>query len=211
MKRSDSGGDNISGLSIDPLTGGMWALLKDSGETDELWFMPDPNNAPGNATKLGDLTGANGTVLRGEDLEFDETGRLYVVDDRSDETPLGNKLWEIVLDRDATDDSIQSILNVVSVLDTDGLTGPGGKLEAIGWDFENDALIASDDDNDLFAQLIGPGGPMNLGALGSSGLTDVEGIDFVPEGAGPPPIPEPGTALLIGLGLLGLAGRRRAA
>lgn len=205
----DSSGDNLSGLSIDPLTGAMWALLKDSSETDELWVLPDPNNAPGLATRLGDLSGAGGTVLRGEDLEFDESGRLYVVDDRSGESALENVLWEIVLDRD-TDDTILGISDVVSVLTTTGLTGPDGKLEAIGWDFENDVLIGSDDDNDRFARLVGGAGPADLGSLGSFGLTDVEGIDFVPLGEAPPPIPEPGTALLLGLGLAGLATRRRA-
>jgi len=79
------------------------------------------------------------------------------------------------------------------------------KFEALGWDFENNRLIGSDDDNDAFAMLLGPDSVLNLGDLGAAGrLTDVEGIDFEPGGAGPPPVPEPGIGVLLLTSLLGV-------
>ena len=208
-----AGEDNVSGLSIDPLTGSLWALLKDAdpfdneSEVDELWEISDPNNNPLNAVKRGDLTGAGGQVIQGEDLEFSESGVLFVSDDRSKLTASPGALWEIDLMRDASNDVIQ-VDDVTKVLDLNGITGVTDKFEAIGWDFENDRLVGSDDDADRFAILLGPGSVMDLGAI-ASGLDDVEGIDFVPEGEGPPPVvPEPASLLLVFSALLSLAARK---
>ncbi len=219
---TDNSSDNVSGLSFDPLTGGLWALLKNSSAAgssnavDELWFVPDPNNDPGTAVSFGALTAPGGAVLQGEDLEFDAAGRLYVVDDRSSSnlSPpadgiTDSTLWEIELNRGA-DDEILSIDDINLLSDLSEFFGAGSteKFEALAWDFQNDALVGSDDDNNRFALLLGAGSPLDLGAIGT-GLTDVEGIDFVPLGEGPPPIPEPGTGALLGLGFALLSWRRR--
>ena len=78
-----------------------------------------------------------------------------------------------------------------------GLIGPIGRDTMAGHRRLNLVAAAGPFDHDA-----------DLGQLGF-GLTDVEGIDFVPEGEGPRPIPEPGSISLLALGLLALALLRR--
>ena len=205
--------DNVSGLSIDPLTGDLFALSREggTGTVDRLFRLADPNNNPGNATLIGELDDGVQAALNGEDLEFDEDGRLYVADDRGQEP-----LFEIVLERDPVDDSIIDILSIDLIAELQSIFDQEVKFEALGWDFENDRLIGSTDRGDFFATLLPTAEAENLGQLGGSGfLTDVEGIDFVPLGEAPPPpvneVPAPSTILLASLGAVALITRRRRA
>lgn len=219
--------DNVSGLSIDPLTGDLFALLRtdDIGGVevvDQLYRIPDPLNAPGTSILIGDLGVVGGLqVLNAEDLEFGADGTLYVVENLNDDdipAPANeDALFEIALQRDG-DNNIEAITGVTVLASLESELGADVKFEALGWDFEaNDgdgALIGSDDNFDRFAELLPS--VSNLGPLGSSGLSDVEGIDFVPGGEAPPPmdppngeIPVPGVLSLVGLGLIGLGAARR--
>ena len=94
---------------------------------------------------------------------------------------------------------------ILAVVDND--EGGSVKYEGLGWDFENDRLIGAEDHNELFTHLtLQNNSNVVYGDL--PGLTDVEGIDFVPTGGGEPPIAEPAGLGLVGLALLGLRKRR---
>ena len=190
----DDGGDNISGLSIDPTTGSLFALLKNdapdqnSRKIVDLLFEID--KADGSLIgSTNQIQGSGEVANKAEDMEFDTNGNLYVTDNGDDELYL-------------VDPETGEIIDVVDENQHDGLdVGDSVKFEALGWDFQNDQLIGSDDKNNVFAALTTQNGEnSSLGKI--NGLTDVEGIDFVPTADGQPTsVPEP--ASLLGLAAIG--------
>lgn len=173
----DSDSDNVSGLSIDPISGDLVALLKDydssdEGVEDKLYVISKDD---GSLTQsIGEITGLGERSSRGEDLEHAPDGSLYVTDNSDDHT------YQV-------DPSTGEIIAIIDNAQKDGLDVDGVKFEALGWDFANNRLIGNDDNNNLIAKLtLEEGNNDNLGDTGSLELTDVEGIDFVPTADGEP-------------------------
>ena len=184
----DSYKDNVSGLSIDPLTGDLIALLKDynnGNQTihDKLYriskidgSVSDLDNN-GDPQAIGTIQGLGEQSRRAEDIEHAPDGRLFVTDNDDDET------YEV-------DRNTGAIIAVTDQSQEDGLglsSGDTVKFEALGWDFGNNILVGNDDNNEVIAQLtLTDGNNQNYGDTNGMGLTDVEGIDFVPTPDGEP-------------------------
>ncbi|MCP5070377.1 MAG: PEP-CTERM sorting domain-containing protein [bacterium] len=185
----DNPGDNISGLSIDPVSGNLYALHRDDdGDVLDSLFVLDKSDGSV-LSSIGILSGSGQDVRSGEDLEFDRLGNLFVTDNADDH------LYQV-------DPLTGSILSMIDSDEKDGIS-TSVKIEGLAWDFENDRLIASDDKRNLFAQLsLSDGANSSFGKI--SGLTDVEGIDFLPSS-----VPEPGSMLMLGLGLLAMGRKPR--
>ena len=174
----DSGDDNVSGLSIDPLTGDLVALLKDynNGDNpvhDKLYKI---SKSDGSLVQLiGAITGLSEHSLDAEDIEHAPDGTLYVTDNDDDET------YKV-------DSSTGAIIEVIDQSQDNGLGSVSSvKFEALGWDFGNNRLVGNDDDNEVIAQLtLQEGNNLSYGDTNSLSLTDVEGIDFVPTPDGEP-------------------------
>ncbi len=169
----DSDDDNVSGLSIDPLTGDLIALLKDYNNHDKLYKI---SKTDGSLIQLiGAITGLSEHSLDAEDIEHAPDGTLYVTDDDDDET------YKV-------DSSTGAIIEVIDQSQEDGLISVSSvKFEALGWDFGNDILVGNDDDNEIIAQLtLQEGNNQSYGDTNTWYLTDVEGIDFVPTLDGEP-------------------------
>ena len=193
----DDDADNISGLSIDPISGGLFALLKNDapGESskDIVDLLFEINKSDGSVIgSTKQIQGSGAVANKAEDMEFDTSGNLYVTDNHDDH------LYQV-------NPNTGEIIAVVDNNQKGGLGTSGRKFEALGWDFVNDQLIGSDDNQDIFATLsIQNGGNSSLGHI--EGLTDVEGIDFVPTADGKPnrqPVEVPEPASLLGLAAIG--------
>ncbi len=179
----DSGDDNVSGLSIDPLTGDLVALLKDynSGGNPEQDKLYKISKNDGSVVQLiGSINGLGEHSLEAEDIEHAPDGTLYVTDSDDDET------YKV-------DPSTGAIIEVIDQSQENGLAGVSGvKFEALGWDFGNNLLVGNDDDNEIIAQLtLQEGNNLSYGDTNSLSLTDVEGIDFVPTLDGEPIVATP--------------------
>jgi len=191
----NNGNDNISGLAIQPGTGDLYALFRDNDE-DTVDKLLKIDKTTGSVLAKFDLDGLSHEVEDGEDLKFDHLGNLYVTDNEDD------TLYKV----DPTNG------NILAIIDDDEAGGLGGddgdddlKIEALAWDPTTNTLLAFDDDRGKFLNLtLSDGANSLIGPV--SGLTDVEGMDFVPAA-----IPEPTTVTLLGVGLLGLARHRRKA
>ncbi len=174
----DSSDDNVSGLSIDPLTGDLVALLKDYNNgnntvDDKLYKI---SKTDGSVVQLiGSINGLGEQSHSAEDIEYAPDGTLYVTDDDDDET------YKV-------DSSTGAIIEVIDQSQEDGLISVSSvKFEALGWDFGNDILVGNDDDNEIIAQLtLQEGNNQSYGDTNTWYLTDVEGIDFVPTLDGEP-------------------------
>ena len=182
----DSGEDNVSGLSIDPLTGDLIALLKDynNGDNevhDKLYRISKIDgsvvdlDSNGDPEPIGTIQGLGEQSRSAEDIEHAPDGTLYVTDNDDDET------YKV-------DPSTGAIIEVIDQSQENGLAGVSSvKFEALGWDFGNNRLVGNDDDHEIIAQLsLQEGNNLSYGDTNSLSLTDVEGIDFVPTPDGEP-------------------------
>ena len=170
----NSGGDNVSGLSIDPNTGQLVALLKNGGsDKDELYVI---SKSSGNVIKtIGAIQGLSQASTDAEDIEHAPDGTLYVTDNADDHTYKVNG-------------STGAIIEVVDNDQKGGLGSDSAKFEALGWDFANNRLIGFDDDRESLAKLTLENGNNKeyYQTRDKLGLTDVEGVDFVPTIDGQP-------------------------
>ena len=173
----NSSSDNVSGLSIDPISGDLVALLKDynsSGDriTDKLYVIS--KNDGSLQQSIGEISGLNERSSRGEDIEHAPDGSLYVTDNSDDDTYKVNP-------------NTGEIIDVIDTNQKGGLGVSSVKFEALGWDFANNRLVGNDDNNEMIAELtLGEGNNGSFGDTANLGLTDVEGIDFVPTANGEP-------------------------
>ena len=180
--------DNVSGLSIDPLTGDLIALLKDynnGNQTvhDKLYRISKTDGSVsdldnnGNPQAMGTIQGLGEQSRNAEDIEHAPDGRLFVTDNDDDKT------YEV-------DRNTGAIIAVTDQSQKEGLglnSGDTVKFEALGWDFGNNILVGNDDNNEVIAQLtLQDGQNQSYGDTNGMGLTDVEGIDFVPTPDGEP-------------------------
>lgn len=182
----DSGSDNITGLAFHPVTRELYVLFRDdkSRDADRLIIIDKSDGSL--LLDLGRIEGLGERVGSGEDLAFDAHGNLYVTDNEDDELYQVDPLTAAIID----------------VIDDDERGGFGGsvKFEGLAWDFLNDRLIATDDKQELLAHLtLRDGENFGFADTSSLGLTDVEGIAF---------IPEPVSLSLLALGALALLRRR---
>ncbi|MGB5632940.1 MAG: SdiA-regulated domain-containing protein, partial [Waterburya sp.] len=170
----DSSSDNLSGLSIDPNTGQLVALLKNNGSsaTDKLYVISKVDGSV--IQEIGNITGLGESSTNAEDIEHAPDGNLYVTDNADDHTYKVNSLTG-------------AIIEVVDNNQKDGLDSDSVKFEGLGWDFANNRLIGFDDNDESLAKLtLEAGNNYEYYDTSSMGLTDVEGIDFVPTEDGEP-------------------------
>ena len=172
----DSRGDNITGLSIDPFSGELFAGLKNYNSNnqrivDQLFVI---SKADGSLVRtVGSIEGLGQESKRLEDIEHAPDGSLYVTQNMDDHTYKVNS-------------SNGAIIEVTDNDQKDGL-GSEVKFEALGWDFANNRLIGFDDDDESLANLtLENGNNYEYYKTNSIGLTDVEGVDFVPTPDGNP-------------------------
>lgn len=184
---SDVDDDPINGLDFDPISGLLFGVIENSSRDDLVVI--DPVTAV--VTEIA--TSLDGTDDI-EDIQFDDQGNLYLIDDDGGESGNDDILHRATFDRSGTVPALQSI----EVLNN---TGDDHRIEALGWDFQNHKLIAfSDESNSLFDLNTDSDGFTDLGGVG---FNDMEGIDFVPTPTGLP-VPEPATLLLAAMSLGGL-------
>lgn len=166
----DSSEDDISGLSIDPISGDLIASLKDSDSSDQntidKLFVISKTDAS-LVREIAAISGLGHESQEIEDIEHAPDGSFYITQNMDDHT------YRVDLSNGA-------ILEVIDNNQADGL-GASVKFEALGWDFANNRLIGFDDDEESLANLtLQPGNNYKYYSTTSIGLTDVEGVDFVP-------------------------------
>ncbi|GAB4526819.1 MAG: hypothetical protein Tsb0014_07210 [Pleurocapsa sp.] len=173
--------DNVTGLSIDPVSGNLIAVLNDyhsngNNRVDKLYTI---DKTDGSATLIGSIEGLDEKAKTTEDIEHAPDGNLYVTDNQDDETYKVNP-------------ATGAIIEVVDNNQRDGLGSSNIKFEALGWDFANNRLIGFDDNDESLAKLtLENGNNHKYYDTTDIGLTDVEGVDFVPTFDGKPIDPPP--------------------
>ena len=182
----------INGIDFDPISGLLFGVVENGGRDDLIVINP----VTAVATDIANSMDGTDDI---EDIQFDDQGNLFLIDDDGGSSETDDILHRVVLDRSGATPALQSIQLVNN-------TGDDYRIEALAWDFQNNRLIAfSDESNSLFHLNTASDGFTDLGGVG---FNDIEGIDFVPTPTGQPVVPEPSTGLLTLLGLL-LCGIRR--
>ena len=172
----DSYKDNVTGLSIDPISGNLVAGLKNYNNAnhnvpDRLYVISKTDGSF--VDFIGTITGSGEQSYKLEDIEHAPDGNLYVTDNHDDHT------YKV-------SPSNAQILEVIDDNQKGGL-GSSVKFEALGWDFANNRLIGFDDNDESLAKLtLQDGNNHEYYDTTSMGLTDVEGVDFVPTADGEP-------------------------
>jgi len=178
----------INGIDFDPVSSLLIGVVENGGRDDLIAI--DPETAV--ATVLATSMDGTDDV---EDIQFDSSGTLYLIDDDGGASGSDDVLHRALLDRSGSSPTLQSIELVNN-------TGGNHRIESLGWDFQNERLVAfSDTSNSLFALNPSSDGFLDLGGVG---FNDIEGTDFVPTLTGLP-VPEPSALVLVAVGILELA------
>ena len=162
----DHGDDNISGLTLHPDTGALYALFRNDSSDDPDHLLIIDKDTGNVISDLGEMTGLGEIVGSGEDLEFDPDGNLYVTDNEDD------KLYQI-------DPATAQIIAVIDDDEEGGLGVSDVKFEGLAWHFIDNILLGTEDNHDLFARLTLESGN-NQSFCSLDDLEDVEGVDFIP-------------------------------
>ena len=186
----------VNGIDFDPISELLFGVIENSGEDDLITINPETAAVD---TIESQMSGTDDV----EDIQFDDSGTLYLIDDDGGVSETDDVLHVVSLDRNGGSVTFDSIVANVNN------TGGNGKIEGLAWDFSTGTLVGfSDDANTLIALNTSSNGYTTLGGIG---FNDVEGIDFVPTISGlPEGVPDTGsTAALLGVGVAALAFARR--
>ena len=186
----------VNGIDFDPISGLLFGVIENSGRDDLITINPETAAVDTITTKMSGTDDV-------EDIQFDSTGTLYLIDDDGGESETDDVLHVVTLNRNGESVTFDSI--VADVNNTGGDT----EIEGLAWDFSTGTLVGfSDDANTLIALNTSSNDYTTLGVIG---FNDVEGIDFVPTISGlPEGVPDTGsTAALLGTGLAALVFARR--
>ncbi|MCD6365000.1 MAG: hypothetical protein J7M14_03910 [Planctomycetes bacterium] len=157
--------DDITGVAIDAATQHLYALGKAGGPRTADHLLKIDKTTAAVTDDIGAMTGLHRRVGTGEDLEFDDSGNLYVVDDDSDD------LYKV----DKTSGAITQVV--------DNNMRSHSSFEALAWDSANQRMIASDTRlRNLYVITFRNGHNTYLDSYRSLGLTDIEGMGFIPPG-----------------------------
>lgn len=185
----------VNGIDFDPISGLLFGVIENSGMDDLITINPDTAAVDTITTQMSGTDDV-------EDIQFDSTGTLYLIDDDGGESETDDVLHAVTLNRNGGSVTFDSIAADVNN------TGGNTRIEGLAWDFSTGTLVGfSDDANTLLALNTSSNGYTTLGAIG---FNDVEGIDFVPTISGlPEGVPDTGsTAALLGVAVAVLAVAR---
>ena len=190
-----TGDEPVNGIDFDPISGLLFGVIENGGRDDLITIKPE-------TAVVNTITTSMSGTDDVEDIQFESTGTLYLIDDDGGESETDDVLHTVTLNRNGGSVTFENI--AVDVNNTGGDT----EIEGLAWDLSTGTLVGfSDDANTLIALNTSSNGYTTLGAIG---FNDVEGIDFVPTISGlPQGVPDTGsTAALFGLGVAALAFAR---
>jgi len=191
-----TGDEPVNGIDFDPISGLLFGVIENGGRDDLITIKPE-------TAVVNTITTSMSGTDDVEDIQFESTGTLYLIDDDGGESETDDVLHTVTLNRNGGSVTFENI--AVDVNNTGGDT----EIEGLAWDFSTGTLVGfSDDANTLIALNTSSNGYTTLGAIG---FNDVEGIDFFPTISDlPDGVPDTGsTAALLGVGVAAPAVARR--
>ena len=127
----------INGIDFDPISGLLFGVSENSGRDDLV--MIDPVTV---AATTGAISMSGTDDI--EDVQFDDQGNLFLIDDDGGSSEIDDILHRAVLDRFGAVPALESIQVVNS-------TGGDHRIKSLGWDFQNNVPLGfSDESNSLF-------------------------------------------------------------